>query len=374
MFEKLLATLDGSSASEAALTYLTELVRVLGPKEVLLLRVVETGGEEESHLTETYLQEVTARLKQSWEPLLPAMPELSWSTIKGVQTDTPIRGRGGEVSGGILKFARAHQPDLIVMCTHGRTGFNRWLLGSVAEQVLRSAEAPIFLVRTPGEDTDLAFELKRVLTPLDGSSVGEQCLPFVEELARKASPEIVLLHVETPSSAEPSGYSREDTLTYLDHIAAGLRAAGSPVETRVRRGRPGEEILNESRESGADLLVMSSHGRAGLGRLALGSVAYNVVSNCDAPVFLVRANRDAAIVEYLQSPRVYRCYHCGNRTYLDAFSSADRCGRCHYHLKACGNCVHFNGVACVLQLPDAAETYPGNRCQSFEFRKTRLVT
>jgi len=93
--------------------------------------------------------------------------------------------------------------------------------------------------------------------------------------------------------------------------------------------------------------------------LALSSVAYNVVSNSAAPIFLGGAQNDVDIVdimEYLKSPQVYRCHHCGHQTYLDSSSPADRCVRCHSHLKAGGDWVHFGGTAGVLQLPYASET------------------
>lgn len=375
MYQRLLATLDGSPASEAILPYLTELVRVLGPEEVVLLNVLESGGDREVHLTESYLRETSGLLKHSWETSLNSAPNIRWSTTEATLEDTAMRSRGAEaVASGILEFAEANHSDLVVMSTHGRTGFNRWFLGSVAEQVIQGAEVPIFLVRTSQESSGQPFQLQRVLVPLDGSTLGEQCLPYVEELAKKASPDVTLLFAETPSDSEHFDGSSDDALTYLDHIASGLKRSGlSSVETKLRRGMPDEEILNQAQESSADLVVMTTHGRTGLGRLALGSVAHHVVSHSETPIFLVRAKSNVAIMEHLQSPLVYRCYHCGHRTYLDSFSSDDRCGRCHYHLKACGNCVNFDGLACILELPYAADTYPGNRCDRFEFRKTRLV-
>lgn len=87
MYQKLLATLDGSQASESVLPYLTGLVHILNPEEVVLLSIIEARGDRETHPTESHLREVAPR------------------------------------------------SDLIVMSTHGRTSFNRWLLGSVEEQV-----------------------------------------------------------------------------------------------------------------------------------------------------------------------------------------------------------------------------------------------
>lgn len=141
---------------------------------------------------------------------------------------------------------------------------------------------------------------KRALVPLDGSSVAETIIPFIVDIAGPLDMEVVLLRVVepmTPVVIEGSRHieledveaRRTDAEEYLAPIAVELRNKAVRVESRVRRGNPTEEIVAAARETGADLIAMSTHGRGGLGRLVFGSVAQAVLRHVDVPVFLMRA-------------------------------------------------------------------------------------
>ena len=141
---------------------------------------------------------------------------------------------------------------------------------------------------------------KRALVPLDGSSVAETIIPFILDIAGPLDMEVVLLRVVEPIppmviegsrhvEVEDVEARRTDAEEYLAPIAVELRNKGVRVERRVRRGNPAEEIVAAARESGADLIAMSTHGRGGLGRLMFGSVAQAVLRHVDTPVFLMRA-------------------------------------------------------------------------------------
>jgi len=141
---------------------------------------------------------------------------------------------------------------------------------------------------------------KRALVPLDGSSVAETIIPFILDIAGPLDMEVVLLRVVEPIppmviegsrhvEVEDVEARRTDAEEYLAPIAVELRNKGVRVERRVRRGNPAEEIVAAARESGADLIAMSTHGRGGLGRLVFGSVAQAVLRHVDTPVFLMRA-------------------------------------------------------------------------------------
>jgi nucleotide-binding universal stress UspA family protein len=141
---------------------------------------------------------------------------------------------------------------------------------------------------------------KRALVALDGSPVAETIMPFVLEVAGPLDMEVVLLRVVqplTPVVIETSRHvevedieaRRIDAEEYLAPLAVELRAKGVRVTTQVRRGGPVEEIVAAARETGADLIAMSTHGRGGLGRIIFGSVAQAVLQQADVPVFLLRA-------------------------------------------------------------------------------------
>jgi hypothetical protein len=157
----------------------------------------------------------------------------------------------------------------------------------------------------------------------------------------------------------------------LGTLLPGLAQAGVSVKHQIRMGQPAEEIINEVEKSDADLVVMSSHGRTGIARATLGSVADRVLRSSPVPVLLVPSHVRCEVAAHLQGPLAFHCYHCGRRTYRESVTAQHRCARCEYLLKACGNCVNFNGTDCTLQLPYITEGHPGNRCPQFQFRKTR---
>jgi nucleotide-binding universal stress UspA family protein len=141
---------------------------------------------------------------------------------------------------------------------------------------------------------------RRALVPLDGSAVAETVLPFIVEIAGPLDMEVVLLRAIQPippvvlegsrsDAFEDLETKRLDAEEYLAPLAAELRQKGIRVKTRVHQGEPAEEIVAGARETGADLIAMSTHGRSGLGRLVFGSVAEAVLRRAGLPVFLLRA-------------------------------------------------------------------------------------
>ncbi len=138
---------------------------------------------------------------------------------------------------------------------------------------------------------------RRALVALDGSEVAETIMPFILEIAGPL--EVTLLRVTVPVRpmiVEGAGQpmfedpesARIDAEEYLAPLAADLRRRGVRVKTEVRRGEVAEEILKAARESKADVIAMTTHGRTGLGRLLFGSVAETVLRESELPVLLMR--------------------------------------------------------------------------------------
>jgi nucleotide-binding universal stress UspA family protein len=145
---------------------------------------------------------------------------------------------------------------------------------------------------------------KKILVPLDRNAGAEAALPVAADLAKADGAVIRLLHVApTPSALVAEGrviaYADQESAR-LQHLGtvylreAAHQLAGLPVEYAVRFGEPAEEILEEAREFGADLVVMATHGRSGVARLMLGSVAEAVLRRSEVPVVLVRHGLPAA--------------------------------------------------------------------------------
>jgi len=184
--------------------------------------------------------------------------------------------------------------DLVVIGTHGRTGLARILLGSVAEKVVRHAPCPVLAIRPDGEPKPFTH----ALCPTDFSEDSRQAIDLAAGLVQAGGAGITLLHViEAPVS-----YSGElpdpDLIRELDRRSADqleawvtrLRNTSSvPVTTRCRVGWPGAEILAAiDHDPSIDLVVMGSHGRTGIRRVLLGSVAEKVVRHARCPVYVAR--------------------------------------------------------------------------------------
>jgi nucleotide-binding universal stress UspA family protein len=140
---------------------------------------------------------------------------------------------------------------------------------------------------------------RRVLVALDGSPVAESIIPFILAIAGPLDMEVVLVRVVTPAAVEagapvPGIVVKEraartaEAQDYLSSIAAELSGRGVRVQARVRTGTPVQEILAATGECAADLIAMTTHGRSGLRRLVVGSVAEAVLRRADTPVLLMR--------------------------------------------------------------------------------------
>ena len=205
----------------------------------------------------------------------------------------------------IIEKAARDKGTLIGMATRGRSGIHRWLMGSVAEKVLRGATNPLLLVRGDEEGkSDGAATLKSIIVPLDGSKLAETALPRAVDLAKKLGLEIVLTRAyQIPLSA----YAGADT-AYIPNQDAFLTAvrgeASAYLEAKVNEirgngiekvsfvllvGSGADEIIDLARSTPDNLIAMCTHGRSGVKRWALGSVTEKVVRHSGDPVLVVRA-------------------------------------------------------------------------------------
>lgn len=188
--------------------------------------------------------------------------------------------------------------DLVVVGTHGRTGIARVLLGSVADKVVRHAPCSVLAARPRGDVK--AFE--HVLCPIDFSDSSRHALALAAELAAPGAAGITLLHafelpiVSTGMAMAPDMFPevKEQAAHLLEQWAADLRTKVKvPVTTLVASGSPGARALGILDDDPTfDLVVVGSHGRTGLRRVLLGSVAEKIVRNAPCPVLVAR-NRAA---------------------------------------------------------------------------------
>ncbi|MGE5618733.1 MAG: universal stress protein [Sphingomonadaceae bacterium] len=146
----------------------------------------------------------------------------------------------------------------------------------------------------------------RILVPLDGSPLAEAALPHATAVARRFNASLILLQVvptlptattvdtvagagaEAVIALEAIEATERAAVEYLEEVARRPELAGLHVEVEVVRGRPAREIVRRARDGKADLIVMSTHGRSGLGRLVFGSVADEVLRDAGVPILLIR--------------------------------------------------------------------------------------
>ncbi|MBI3976961.1 MAG: universal stress protein [Chloroflexi bacterium] len=377
MFATILVPLDGSSLAERALPYAVPLARAMGG-HLVLVRAVAAHTFPGTDPTEAQVA-----LTQQAESDLTAVAERV--RADGVEAESVVYY--DDPVSAILDAARRREAKLIVMSTHGRSGLGRWIYGSVADQVLRRAEAPVLLMPATA-DRRWSGGARRILVPLDGSDLAEEALILAAELARGLAAELYLLQVvEPPTSAYAEGYAFTEfdpepelvgARRYLEGCAVGLRAAGRNVTVQSVLGQPAQAVATIAREQSADLIVMATHGRGGLARLVMGSVATGILQRSTVPLLLVRPaalHRSAADSSAAGGRVAGRCFFCHRPYYgdLSAVSAEERCLRCGFHLHSCGNCLYFDTIGCVLQRPEAIDSVPGQRCPAFAFRWERTA-
>jgi nucleotide-binding universal stress UspA family protein len=188
--------------------------------------------------------------------------------------------------------------DLLVMSTHGRSGVSRFMMGSNASAFLQMLRLPLILLRPQALAAGERPILRRVLVTLDGSGFAEQVLPWAQVVSQVSSAELLLLTV--PEVPDPSMYgamgdaidelreqAESNARRYLERTAAMLRDQGMAVRPLVEGSRPATTILDVAEREGVDMIMVATHGRGGMERLFLGSVADRVVHHSTCPVLLI---------------------------------------------------------------------------------------
>ena len=206
----------------------------------------------------------------------------------------------GAAADSILSFAQAQKADVIVMGTHGRRGFDRLVLGSVTDRVMRKAPCPVLAISKPSADWMAAEDewhhvhrLSRILFCTDFSEHSEQALNYAISATAEYEAELTLLHVleEIPTP----GKTQEAMATaaeQLDKLIAPEKRKTMKIKTAVRIGKAYEQIIQFAVEEQVDMVTMVTmgvHGRGALDAAVFGSTTYRVIQLGPCPVLAVRA-------------------------------------------------------------------------------------
>ena len=288
--KKILVPLDGSELSEKVLAHIEILARKANTK-IILLRVVPFLWPSEF----MHVREMGDKMdKEASDYLFSIENKLGEKGIKG-----EICVHEGNVPEVICDVAREKGVDLIAMSTHGRGVLKRWALGSVADKVIQISHTPVLLYRSTREKMT-GSHYKNVLIPLDGSLFSENIFPQARYFVELFKAKVWFLYVINThllesftvikdSISEKEEKFVENIRNYFSTLEKRVKETGASYELVIKKGNPAETICGFVEENEIDLIAISTHGRGGISRWALGSVADKVVQSSLKSVLLIRA-------------------------------------------------------------------------------------
>jgi nucleotide-binding universal stress UspA family protein len=275
----ILVPLDGSSGA-ARILPLVERLAAAACAKLVLVRVVPRVHPAASHdaLSLSMALANASSDKREARSSLQAIVE----TLRRRGLSATYVVASGDPADVIVKHAKQQRVDLIALATQSGSSLDRVLIGSVADQVVQQSQAPVLVLPRRAQSWQCSAPID-VLVPLDGSALAETALPVGRALAGLVGGELHLLRAcEQVDASAADGY--------LARLTAGIRFAGGPVvRTRtIVDARPAEAILRVAHTEAIGLVVMATHGRGGLARAIVGSVASTVLRHADVPVVLIR--------------------------------------------------------------------------------------
>jgi nucleotide-binding universal stress UspA family protein len=297
MYKKILVPLDGSVTAEAVLPYVEALAAGF-KSAVALLSVIDIGAMT-THLAPDRVRHLDSIVAREETKCAAYLDDLAKRFPHASAECRILRGTPAEI---ILESTHDDRDTLVAMATHGRSGAKRWLLGSVAEKVLRGTTNPLFLVRAAAAKTSPQRIINSIVVPLDGSPLAEKILPTVCRWARALDVEVTLVRAfQFPTAAYVSSETylpdyeefreeeRRDAAAYLKAKEEFLVGEGvRTVSILTLEGAAANEIIGYAQTAPAAMIAMSTHGRSGVQRWILGSVTEKVVRHADDPVLVVR--------------------------------------------------------------------------------------
>ncbi len=294
--DRLMVPLDGSRLAESVLPATIAIASRFG-STVTLLHVLEqrppASVHGDRHLMDAreasaYLEEVAARLRAAD------------ITVEAHVHDNPE----GDVARAIVRHSDEFRPDLVVLGAHGRGGLRDLLFGSIAMQVLRKGNRPILLIQPRPGASAPAFQLRRVLIPLDSRHPHAFVVALASRLAAGFGASIQLVLVVPTMETLPKERAAAATLLpatmramlsldceiareYLEWVAEDARKSGCTVSIEVLRGDTVPEIVGMAERMDADLIAMSGHGRSRLDAMFWGGIASRVSTRTGRPLLFV---------------------------------------------------------------------------------------
>ena len=283
--QRILCPVDFYPASERAVDYAVILAENYGAPLTLLHVVAPIlptayGVRVDLKSVEEALKEESARKLQ----------QLS-GKAKSAKVPVECIVRAGEIHQEIQRIVRSVKIDFVVMGTHGRRGFERWVLGSVVEQLLRSIKVPLLTIGRRERTDKAPLAIRRILVTTDLSKGTSEAIAYAFSIAQECQAHISVLHVLGNVGADTSEKYREiltkKMVDQLEKLIPAEARVWCDAKTRVETGMPFKVILKVLEKENIDLLVMNVHGKRGLDHSLLDSTAERVVRAATCPVLMV---------------------------------------------------------------------------------------
>jgi len=296
MFKRLLVPLDGSQMAESvipAVKFLQEKLGVL----VNLVHIVEKNAPREVHGQRHLASEEEAEtyLKDLAQKSFPKSTKVNFH-VHTAEIEN--------VAKSISDHVEELNSDLIVMCTHGRGGMHHLLVGSIAQQVIAMGATPVLLIKPLLDENTPAFEIKKILTPLDGQTDHEISLEKSKYLVKKLGGSLhLVLVVHTyghlsgqwtttsrmlpGSTAELLDIEEQNATEYLGNLKSQLDKEGYTATADVFRGDPADVITKFTLDMKIDLIALGTHAKKGIDAFWSGSVTPKICKKCPVPFLLI---------------------------------------------------------------------------------------
>ena len=295
VYTSILVALDGSAFAERALPVAIALAR----RSDARLSLVHV---DEPRVWTSWAPPTDPRVRtEPWSGIHRALDALAYRIRAQHGIQTSVTCLEGSAARALAHHVASSGADLLVMSTHGSGGLSRLWLGSVSEHLVRHSSVPLLLVRPAGTGAARGEPLfRRILVPLDGSSLAERALEHAMSLASPGETSFTLLQVVVPESAPVPPYAvtwtvdradrarrMRDGKAYLERPRADLAENGFTAAADVVVNRsPARGILDFAKRQDVDLIALATHGRGGVGRLLMGSVADKILRGAKTPLLV----------------------------------------------------------------------------------------
>ena len=272
-FHNILAPADFSDLSAHVLRYAAAIAKSCAARLTLLYANTFapppyfTGGE---------LDELESQFRASRAAARQGLRQFAEATLGAGAGAVETHVAEGLAADAILEYAARNGNDLIVMGTHGRSGVNRWMLGSVAERVLRASGVPVLTVRA-GKPASAPLEIRHILCPVNDSPVARKALAVAADLAACLGAHVTVAHVV-----------EDGTAGSIERLCAGVEQdRREACEVRELQGDAAAQIISATAERDCDLAVIGARHRAFFDSTVLGTTKVRVVRHARCPVLTV---------------------------------------------------------------------------------------